>query len=171
MPPASPWTIRQTLIQVRSTDNVIAADASRRVTIPARRHAVGLTAATKKRSDNKGRQLRRGEDDADARLIGAAQRPVNRAALSDRTVRAAWKTIPSWSIYGAADRNIPPPAMAFMATRAHAREVVVVPDASHLVMVSHPHEVAALIQDAASAIGICDFPRDEDLLFIQGVLK
>ncbi|MER8411714.1 alpha/beta hydrolase [Mesorhizobium sp. M1342] len=108
-----------------------------------------MTAATKKRSDNKGRQLRRGEDDADARLIGAAQRPVNRAALSDRTVRAAWKTIPSWSIYGAADRNIPPPAMAFMATRAHAREVVVVPDASHLVMVSHRHEVAALIQDAA----------------------
>ncbi|MER8822793.1 alpha/beta hydrolase [Mesorhizobium sp. M0991] len=89
--------------------------------------------------------------EADARLMGAAQRPVNQAALTDLAVRAAWKTIPSWSIYGAADRNIPPAAMAFMASRAHAREVVVVPGASHLVMVSHPHEVAALIEDAASA--------------------
>ncbi|WP_435053059.1 MULTISPECIES: alpha/beta fold hydrolase [Mesorhizobium] len=89
--------------------------------------------------------------EADARLMAAAQRPVNQAALADRAVRAAWKTIPSWSIYGAADRNIPPAAMAFMADRAHARKTVVVPGASHLVMVSHPQEVAALIEDAANA--------------------
>ncbi|MER8692878.1 alpha/beta hydrolase [Mesorhizobium opportunistum] len=89
--------------------------------------------------------------EVDARLMGAAQRPVNQAALADRAVRAAWKTIPSWSIYGAADRNIPPAAMAFMAERAHARKTVIVPGASHLVMVSHPREVVALIEDAANA--------------------
>lgn len=89
--------------------------------------------------------------EADARLMAAAQRPVNQAALADRAVAATWKAIPSWSIYGAADRNIPPAAMAFMADRAHARKTVVVPGASHLVMVSHPHEVAALIEDAANA--------------------
>ncbi|WP_435053980.1 alpha/beta fold hydrolase [Mesorhizobium australicum] len=89
--------------------------------------------------------------EADARLMAAAQRPVNQAALAERAVRAAWETIPSWSIYGAADRNIPPAAMAFMSDRAHARKTVVVPGASHLVMVSHPHEVAALIEDAAKA--------------------
>ena len=88
---------------------------------------------------------------SDARLMAAAQRPVTQAALSDRAVTAAWKTIPSWSIYGAADRNIPPVTLAFMADRAHARKTVVVPGASHLVMVSHPHEVAALIEDAATA--------------------
>lgn len=88
--------------------------------------------------------------EGDARLMAAAQRPVNQAALADRAVRAAWKTIPSWSIYGA-DRNIPPAAMAFMADRAHARKTVVVRGASHLVMVSHPDEVAALIEDAANA--------------------
>ncbi|ESY51366.1 MULTISPECIES: alpha/beta hydrolase [unclassified Mesorhizobium] len=89
--------------------------------------------------------------EADARLMSAAQRPVNQAALAERAVRAAWKTIPSWSIYGGSDRNIPPAAMAFMAERAHARKTVVVPGASHLVMVSHPREVAALIEDAANA--------------------
>jgi pimeloyl-ACP methyl ester carboxylesterase len=39
--------------------------------------------------------------------------------------------------------------LKFMAERAHAREVVVVDGASHAVMVSHPAEVAALIEDAA----------------------
>jgi pimeloyl-ACP methyl ester carboxylesterase len=88
---------------------------------------------------------------SDARLMAAAQRPVTQTALADKAVRAAWKTIPSWSIYGTADRNIPPAALAFMADRAHARKTVAVPGASHLVMVSHPHEVAALIEAAATA--------------------
>jgi len=38
-----------------------------------------------------------------------------------------------------------------MAERAHARKTVVVPGASHVVMVSHPHEVAALIEAAAQS--------------------
>jgi pimeloyl-ACP methyl ester carboxylesterase len=88
---------------------------------------------------------------ADARLMAAEQRPVTQAALVDRAIKAAWKTIPSWSIYGAEDRNIPPAAQAFMAARAKVRRTVVVPGASHLVMVSHPDAVAALIEDAAKA--------------------
>ena len=51
---------------------------------------------------------------------------------------------------GVADRNIPPKAMAFMAERARARKVVTAPGASHVVMVSHPNEVSALIEDAAN---------------------
>jgi pimeloyl-ACP methyl ester carboxylesterase len=39
--------------------------------------------------------------------------------------------------------------MKFMAERAHARKVVTVPGASHVVMISHPHAVASLIEDAA----------------------
>ena len=53
-------------------------------------------------------------------------------------------------IYGTADRNIPAAVMKFMAERAHARKAVVVGGASHAVMVSHPGEVAALIEAAAS---------------------
>ena len=88
---------------------------------------------------------------ADTRLMAVGQRPVTQAALAEPSVVAAWKTIPSWSIYGSADLNIPPAAMAFMAERAHARKTVVVPGGSHVTMVSHPHEVAALIEEAASA--------------------
>jgi pimeloyl-ACP methyl ester carboxylesterase len=86
-----------------------------------------------------------------AHLMAAAQRPVDQRALVEPAVTAAWKTIPSWSIYGSADRNIPPAALAFMAARAHARKVVVVRGASHVVMVTHPHEVSALIEAAAKA--------------------
>ena len=88
---------------------------------------------------------------AQARLAAAAQRPLALAAGEEKVQVAAWKTRPSWFIYGSKDLAIPPAAMAFMAERAHARKVVVVPGASHVVMVSHPHEVATLIEEAASA--------------------
>jgi pimeloyl-ACP methyl ester carboxylesterase len=38
-----------------------------------------------------------------------------------------------------------------MAKRAQARDVVVVPGASHVVMLSHPQQVAAVIEEAAQA--------------------
>lgn len=88
---------------------------------------------------------------AQAALMAATQRPLAQAALDEKSGDAAWKTIPSWFIYGDADKNIPPQAMAFMAQRAHARDTVVVKGASHVVMVSHPDAVAKLIEEAAAA--------------------
>ena len=88
---------------------------------------------------------------AEARLMAAGQRPIAEAALSEATTQAAWKIVPSWFIYGDADRNIPPAAMAFMARRAAARQSVVIRGASHVVMVSHAPEVARLIEKAATA--------------------
>jgi len=87
--------------------------------------------------------------EADARLMAAGQRPVTVAALNEAATDAAWKTIPSWWVYGDKDKNIPPQAMAFMAERAHAKQTVVVKGASHVVMVSHPKAVAQLIEQAA----------------------
>ncbi|RWM18565.1 MAG: alpha/beta hydrolase [Mesorhizobium sp.] len=87
----------------------------------------------------------------EANLMAATQRPVAKAALSEPSGVASWKTIPSYAIYGSADQNIPPAVMKFMAERAHAVKTVVIEGASHAVMVSHPHEVAALIEAAASA--------------------
>lgn len=84
-----------------------------------------------------------------ARLMAVAQRPITDAALHERSTAPAWKHLPSWWIYGDADRNIPPRAMAFMAQRAHARASVVVKGGSHVVMVSHPEAVAKLIETAA----------------------
>jgi pimeloyl-ACP methyl ester carboxylesterase len=86
---------------------------------------------------------------AKARLMAVAQRPLAEAAGGEKAVATSWKTIPSWWVYGEADRNIPPAAMKFMADRAHARKVVSVPGASHVVMISHPHEVSALVEAAA----------------------
>ncbi|HEX7914940.1 alpha/beta hydrolase [Rudaea sp.] len=85
-----------------------------------------------------------------AALMAATQRPIAEAALNEKSGAAAWKAIPSWFIYGDADKNIPPAAMAFMAKRAPAKDTVVVKGASHVVMVSHPDAVAKLIEKAAS---------------------
>lgn len=88
---------------------------------------------------------------AQAALMAVGQRPITDAALHEPSTSAAWTTIPSWFIYGSADLNIPPAAQAFMAERAHARRTVLVNGASHVVMVSHPAQVAALIEQAAQA--------------------
>lgn len=88
---------------------------------------------------------------AQATLMAVAQRPITDAALHEKSTSAAWKTIPAWFVYGTADLNIPPAVQAFMAKRAHSRKTVVVKGASHVVMVSHPAEVASLIEQAAQA--------------------
>jgi len=85
-----------------------------------------------------------------AAAMAVTQRPVTMSALGEPSRIASWKTLPTYMIYGSADRNIPAAVMKFMAERAHARKTVVVEGASHAVMVSHPNEVASLIEDAAS---------------------
>jgi pimeloyl-ACP methyl ester carboxylesterase len=89
--------------------------------------------------------------DAQAKLMAATQRPVTEAALNEISTDAAWKTIPSWFVYGSKDKNIPPQVQAFMAKRAHSRQTIVVKGASHVVMVSNPKIVANLIESAAVA--------------------
>ncbi|HVJ02455.1 MAG TPA: alpha/beta hydrolase [Sphingomonas sp.] len=89
--------------------------------------------------------------EAEARLMAAGQRPIADAALSEASAAPAWKHVPSWFIYGDADRNIPPAALAFMADRAGSRGTVVVKGASHVVMVSNAPAVAGLIERAATA--------------------
>jgi pimeloyl-ACP methyl ester carboxylesterase len=89
--------------------------------------------------------------EAEAVKMAATQRPVTEAALAEPAGQPAWKTVPSWFIYGSLDKNIPAAVHAFMAKRAGAKETIEVKGASHVVMISHPREVAALIEQAASA--------------------
>jgi pimeloyl-ACP methyl ester carboxylesterase len=86
-----------------------------------------------------------------AALMAVTQRPITDAALNEPAGEPAWKTIPSWFIYGDADKNIPAAALAFMAQRAGAKQTVAVRGASHVVMSSHPDAVVKLI--AAAAVG------------------
>ncbi|AYV47681.1 alpha/beta hydrolase [Caulobacter flavus] len=90
-------------------------------------------------------------DAATAALMAATQRPVTQQALSDAATTPTWKQLPSYVIYGTADRNIPAQVERFMAERAKARKTVVVEGGSHALMVSQPDKVAALIEEAASA--------------------
>ncbi|QEO13846.1 alpha/beta hydrolase [Agromyces intestinalis] len=95
--------------------------------------------------------------DVDAKtagLMGATQRPVTQAALTDPVQATApgWTTIPSWHIWGGEDRNIPPAAMRKGAERANARTAQEVEGASHAVGVSRPDLVATVVAEAVRAV-------------------
>ena len=64
---------------------------------------------------------------------------------------AAWRSKPSWMVVAGADRTINPDLERFYAKRAHSHTVEVA-GASHSVYVSHPKEVAAVIESAARAV-------------------
>ena len=82
-----------------------------------------------------------------AELMAATQRPIAASALEDIATKAAWKTIPSWTMVTRQDLAIPPDSMRFMAERAESTTVEI--DASHAVTVSQPGAVADLIDAAA----------------------
>lgn len=87
----------------------------------------------------------------DAKIMATTQRPITDFALGQANTNAGWKDIPSWWVYGDADKNIPPETLAWMAKRANSKKTVVVKGASHVVMVSHPDTVAKIIEDAATS--------------------
>ncbi len=87
--------------------------------------------------------------------LARRQRPAHSAALEEAVGAPAWRTLPSWFIYGDADRSLPPALHAFMAHRAGAAGVEVVEGGSHSLHVSHPHRVMRFIERAAMA---AEFP-------------
>jgi pimeloyl-ACP methyl ester carboxylesterase len=86
----------------------------------------------------------------DAVAMAAGQRPATEAALNASATAAAWKSTPSWFIYGDQDKNIPPQALGFMAERANSKQTEVVRGGSHVVMISNPKAVAKMIERAAT---------------------
>ncbi len=84
-----------------------------------------------------------------AELMAATQRPITPDALEEKATKAAWRTIPSWTLVTRQDLAVPAEAQHFMAERAGSRAVEV--DASHAVAVSRPDVVADLIVEAARA--------------------
>lgn len=65
--------------------------------------------------------------------------------------QAAWRSKPSWMLVAAKDRTINPDLERWYATRAHSHTVEVA-GASHSVYISHPKEVADVIESAARAV-------------------
>ena len=89
---------------------------------------------------------------AKARIMAVTQRPIVDTAFGEPSGPPAWKSIPSWFIYGTGDKNLPLATTEFMAKRAGAKKLVEIKGASHLLMVSHPKETAKLIVEAASSV-------------------
>jgi pimeloyl-ACP methyl ester carboxylesterase len=64
---------------------------------------------------------------------------------------AGWRSKPSWMLVAGSDRTINPDLERWYAKRAHSHAVEVA-GASHSVYVSHPKEVADVIESAARAV-------------------
>jgi pimeloyl-ACP methyl ester carboxylesterase len=91
---------------------------------------------------------------AEAAVLAAAQRPVTQAALTEGlpTATPAWRTVPSWFVFGSEDRNIPAALQRYMAERAGSRGTREIPGASHALSLSRPDEVTATILDTIHAV-------------------
>jgi pimeloyl-ACP methyl ester carboxylesterase len=84
-----------------------------------------------------------------ARVYYAVQGRVARATPMARVTAAAWHHKPSWYAVSTRDRTIDPGLERFMAKRMNANTIELA--ASHVSMLSHPKEIAALILAATHA--------------------
>jgi len=91
-----------------------------------------------------------GVDPVKARVLYAVQQPLATSAFGDVMGVPAWKTRPSWYLVAADDQALPPEAERQFAARMGAATIEI--PAGHLAMVSHPAEVARLIQTAAETV-------------------
>jgi pimeloyl-ACP methyl ester carboxylesterase len=82
-----------------------------------------------------------------ARFLAASQRPLAASAFSDHSTEPAWKTKPCWGIVPTADNTINPDVHRFGFERAEM-PTVEIQGSSHLVIYSHPAEVADVIRRA-----------------------
>jgi pimeloyl-ACP methyl ester carboxylesterase len=89
-------------------------------------------------------------DPARARVMYAVQQPLAASTLQDVMGVPAWKSHPCWYLVAGDDQAIPPDAERQFAKRIGATTIEV--QAGHVVMVSHPDEVAQLIETAAKAV-------------------
>jgi pimeloyl-ACP methyl ester carboxylesterase len=86
-----------------------------------------------------------------ARVMYAAQQALASSAFTDVMGTPAWRSLPSWYLVAQNDEAIPPDAERQFAARMGATTVEV--PSSHVAMVSHPTEVADLIETAAATAG------------------
>jgi pimeloyl-ACP methyl ester carboxylesterase len=89
-------------------------------------------------------------DPLEARALAVAQVAPNASIFETKAGRPAWKSLPSWSLFGSEDRMIHPDQHRWMAERskATAREIA----ASHVPFLSHPDEVVRIILQAANTV-------------------
>jgi pimeloyl-ACP methyl ester carboxylesterase len=85
----------------------------------------------------------------DAAFYAISQRPLAGVALTEAAPTPAWRSRPVWGVLGTADRCIDPGVHRFSYERMGAT-VTEIDGASHVVMISHPKEVAEVVMAAVS---------------------
>jgi len=89
-------------------------------------------------------------DPVKAKVMYAVQQALAGSAFTDVMGVPAWKSQPTWYLVASDDEAIPPAAERVFASRMGATTIEV--PSSHVAMVSHPDEVARLIESAAQAV-------------------
>lgn len=84
---------------------------------------------------------------AEAAFMSTAQVMPAAASFGTPVSTAAWRTKPSWAVVATADRAINPDLERYMTKRAGSTTIEL--DSSHVAYMSHPREVAKLIEQAA----------------------
>jgi pimeloyl-ACP methyl ester carboxylesterase len=84
-----------------------------------------------------------------AHFMAISQVPISAAIFDAKVTTAAWSQKPSYVVVAQQDRMINPELERFMSKRAKS-ETIELPG-SHAIFLSHPKEVAALIEKAAKA--------------------
>lgn len=83
----------------------------------------------------------------DAAFYAISQRPLAGVALTEAAPTPAWRSRPAWAVLPTADRCIDPGVHRFSYGRMGAT-VTEIEGASHVVMISHPKEVAEVVMTA-----------------------
>jgi pimeloyl-ACP methyl ester carboxylesterase len=84
---------------------------------------------------------------AKARLLAAVQQPIAAAAFSEKVSHAAWRDKPSWYLVTEDDHALPPAVQQELVKQTGAHRLAL--KSSHMSMVSHPADIARLIERAA----------------------
>jgi len=85
-----------------------------------------------------------------AYFMAISQVPISVEAFGAKATAAAWTNKPSFAVVAKQDRMINPELERFMTSRAKSHTIEL--PGSHAVFLSHPKEVAALIEKAANAV-------------------
>ena len=85
---------------------------------------------------------------SEQQVLTATQRQTAAAVFGATVTKAAWKSKPSWAVIAGNDRAIPPELEKDEAATIKATAITL--PSNHLAMLSHPREVAELIELAAA---------------------
>lgn len=87
---------------------------------------------------------------AEADLVAATQVPIHASAFDEKVTQAAWQSRPSWFVVSGRDHMIDPQLQRDMAKMINARTIEI--PSGHTSMLSHPSEVADVIEQAVRAV-------------------